>query len=173
MVLPISGNSINLMNVQLEYGGSEPISLNEYYGFGSAPSSGAISLGDFLQTGTQASAISSGLLFELDARNSGSYSDINLKDNIEVISDPLKKIQSIRGVTYTRKDLETNAKFTGVIAQEVEEVLPEVVQTNEDGIKSVAYGNMVGLLIESIKEQQKTINMLKDEVENLNLKLGE
>jgi hypothetical protein len=48
-----------------------------------------------------------------------------------------------------------------VIAQEVEEVLPEVVEDGLDGFKSVAYGNMVGLLIEAIKEQQKQIDALK------------
>jgi len=51
-------------------------------------------------------------------------------------------------------------KHTGVIAQEVEKVLPEVIVENEDGIKSVAYGNMVGLLIEAIKDQQKQIDNL-------------
>lgn len=102
MVLPISGNSINLMNVQLEYGGSEPISLNEYYGFGRAPSSGAISLGDFLQIGTQTSAISSGLLFELDARNSNSYNGSSIwydttgnNRNFTLINGPTSSTSSV------------------------------------------------------------------------------
>jgi len=91
-----------------------------------------------------------------------SSSDISLKDNIEVIKNPIDKIKKIRGVTYTRNDF-NDVKQTGVIAQEVEKVLPEVV--NEDnGIKSVAYGNMVGLLIESIKEQQETIEALTQRI---------
>jgi hypothetical protein len=80
------------------------------------------------------------------------YSDVRLKDNIEVIADPLDKVLKLRGVTFTRKDLDDNKTHMGVIAQEVEEVIPEVVITGEDGIKTVAYGNMVGLLIEAVKE---------------------
>ena len=74
MTLPISPNSISLMNLQLEYGGSTPIGLNEYYGRGNAPSSGPIGLANFLQSAGVANPTSSGLLFELDARNSSSYS---------------------------------------------------------------------------------------------------
>lgn len=73
MALPSSPNPINMVNLQLEYGGSEPISINEYYGRGSAPGSGAISLADFYQPAV-VSPTSSGLLFELDARNIISYS---------------------------------------------------------------------------------------------------
>ena len=54
-----------------------------------------------------------------------------------------------------------------MIAQEVEKVCPEVVSTGEDGIKSVAYGNMVGLLIEAVKEQQVQINKLQEKVDLL------
>jgi len=94
--------------------------------------------------------------------NVTAYSDINLKDNIEVITDALDKVNQIRGVTFTRNDQEDKEKrHTGVIAQEVELILPEVISENSDGIKSVAYGNMVGLLIEAIKEQQSTIESLK------------
>ena len=67
----------------------------------------------------------------------------------------------MRGVTYTRNDLEDReVRHTGVIAQEVEQVLPEAVREGING-KTVAYGNMVGLLIEAIKEQQKQIDELK------------
>jgi putative lipoic acid-binding regulatory protein len=52
-------------------------------------------------------------------------------------------------------------RATGVIAQDVEKVLPEAVHENKDGFKNVAYGNMVGLLIEAIKEQQEQIDALK------------
>ena len=90
------------------------------------------------------------------ADNITAYSDIKLKKNIELIPNALEKVLSIRGVTFERID--TGNKGTGVIAQEVQEVLPEAVMENEEGIKSVAYGNMVGLLIEAIKEQQNHIN---------------
>jgi hypothetical protein len=90
------------------------------------------------------------------------YSDSRLKENVEVIGNPIEKISKIRGVTFTRNDIENKEKrFSGVIAQEVLEVLPEVVAQGENGYYSVAYGNMIGLLIEAIKEQQKEINELK------------
>lgn len=89
-------------------------------------------------------------------------SDIKLKENISVIENAVEKVKQIRGVTYTRNDLGDNTKrHAGVIAQEVELVLPEVVDQNDKGIKNVAYGNMIGLLIEAIKEQQKQIEELK------------
>ena len=93
--------------------------------------------------------------------NVTAYSDITLKDNINNIENALDKVNSIRGVTYDRID-QDNARHTGVIAQEVEQVLPEVVHTDDDGIKSVAYGNMVGLLIEAIKELKNEIEELKN-----------
>jgi hypothetical protein len=100
--------------------------------------------------------------------NVTAYSDIKLKDNIETIPDAVNKVKQVRGVTYTRKDLEDKQKrYSGVIAQEVEAVLPEVVGTNEEGTKHVAYGNMVGLLIEAIKEQQTQIEELTSQINTL------
>jgi hypothetical protein len=90
--------------------------------------------------------------------NITAYSDRRLKTNIELIPNSIDKIKKINGYTFNRTDME--GKHTGVIAQEVEKVLPEVIVENEDGIKSVAYGNMVGLLIEAIKDQQKQIDNL-------------
>ena len=99
------------------------------------------------------------------AGNVTAYSDIRLKENIKVIPDALSKVQQIRGVTFTRNDTEDLEKLhTGVIAQEVEAVLPEAVSEDNDGIKNIAYGNMVGLLIEAIKEQQKQIDDLKQQI---------
>ena len=94
--------------------------------------------------------------------NVTAYSDINLKENIEVIPDALEKVSAIRGVTYDRKDVEVERQ-AGVIAQEVEAVLPEVVNTSEDGIKSVAYGNLVSLLIEAVKELKGRVEILEAE----------
>ncbi|HCX23517.1 MAG TPA: hypothetical protein DHN29_16470, partial [Cytophagales bacterium] len=93
--------------------------------------------------------------------NVTAYSDITLKEDIEVIPNALDKVSAIRGVTYNRKDIEDKPRHAGVIAQEVEKVLPEVVSTNEEGIKSVAYGNLVGLLIESIKELSVRLTALE------------
>jgi hypothetical protein len=69
-------------------------------------------------------------------------------------------------VYYTRKD-NPGLTHAGVIAQEVEEVFPEVVLTDESDVKSVAYGNIVSLLIEGIKAQQLIINRLESTVKAL------
>jgi hypothetical protein len=84
-------------------------------------------------------------------------SDKKLKENIQTIENALEKVLSLRGVEFDRKDSQEHQ--IGVIAQEVEKIIPEVVYGDET--KSVAYGNLVGLLIEAIKEQQKQIEELK------------
>jgi hypothetical protein len=66
-----------------------------------------------------------------------------------------------------------NEHQIGVIAQEIESVIPEVVVENSNGIKSVAYGNITAVLIEAIKEQNVIINKLQTEVNLLKTKLGE
>ena len=73
------------------------------------------------------------------------------------IINALEKVLSLRGVEYDRID--SGDHQIGVIAQEIEKTVPEVVYGDE--IKSVAYGNLVGLLIEAIKEQQKEIEEIK------------
>jgi hypothetical protein len=88
-------------------------------------------------------------------------SDFKLKTNIQTIPNALQKTIQLRGVEYDRVDMSEHQ--IGVIAQEVEKVIPEVVIDN-NGIKSVAYGNLVGLLIEAIKEQQKEIEILKSKL---------
>lgn len=105
------------------------------------------------------------------AGNVTAYSDIRVKENLEIIPDALEKVKKLNGYTFDRTDIETDnegntprKRQAGVVAQEVLEVLPEVVSGNEDnpdGHLSVAYGNMVGLLIEAIKEQQEQIEDLK------------
>ena len=96
------------------------------------------------------------------AGNVTAYSDIRLKTDIQVIENAIEKVKQIRGVTFKRIDEGSDGmRQTGVIAQEVELVLPEAVSQDNEGIKNVAYGNMVGLLIEAIKEQQKQIEELK------------
>lgn len=89
------------------------------------------------------------------------FSDRRLKTDIVPIADAVKKVQSISGVTYTRAD--TGRKGTGVIAQDVQAVLPEAV-VDAGGTLSVAYGNMVGLLIEAIKELKAEIEDLKTQI---------
>jgi hypothetical protein len=90
--------------------------------------------------------------------NITAYSDLRLKTEIETIDSALEKVLDIRGVTFTMND----ERGTGVIAQELEQVLPEAVFDNEDGMKSVAYGNIVGLLIEAIKELSAKVEELEN-----------
>jgi len=84
------------------------------------------------------------------------FSDKKLKENIETLDG--KKVLDMRGVSFTRKD--TGAESSGVIAQEIQKVAPELVHDTE-GTLGVAYGNLVGYLIEAIKDQQKQIDELK------------
>ena len=100
---------------------------------------------------------------DIAAANFNSTSDISLKDNIQTIVDPLDKIIKLNGVTFNWK--ENQKPSIGVIAQELQEVLPELVTQGD--IKSVNYNGLIGVLIEAVKEQQKQIEELKDLVKDL------
>ena len=84
------------------------------------------------------------------------FSDERLKTDIETIDNALDKVLAMRGVYFNRG----GRKGTGVIAQEVADVMPEVVHSNEEYF-SVAYGNLVGVLIQSIHELKQEIDELK------------
>jgi len=92
--------------------------------------------------------------------NVTAYSDIRLKTDIKQIDNGLAKVMQLSGYTYERTDIDM-PRQTGVIAQEVIEVLPEAVSITEEGIYGVSYGNMVGLLIEAIKELKAEVDELK------------
>lgn len=94
-----------------------------------------------------------------------SSSDITLKENIELISDPIEKVKELSGYTFNKKG--EDLRMVGLIAQEVEKVLPEAVHENQEGLKSVAYGNMVALLVECIKKQDERIETLEKTIEKL------
>ena len=106
----------------------------------------------------------------------GSISDERLKENIEVIENPIDKIKDLKGVTFNYK--KDGSKSTGLIAQDLEKVLPEAVYTSKtigDEINdeeaeehlAIRYGNTVGLLVEAIKEQQEQIENLTAKVKEL------
>lgn len=99
----------------------------------------------------------------LTATNLNSTSDQTLKKNIQTIVDPISKVNALRGVNFNW--IEDDRYSMGVIAQEVEKVIPEVI-TETDGVKTVNYSSIIGLLIEAIKEQQKQI----DQLQNVGLK---
>lgn len=92
-------------------------------------------------------------------------SDESLKENIAPIENALGKVVDLRGVEFDYK--ETGDHSIGLIAQEVEKVLPDLVYESEEGIKSVAYQNIVAVLIEAVKEQQIQIELLKYEINSL------
>ncbi len=90
-------------------------------------------------------------------------SDERLKDNIQTL-DPLK-VFDMRGVSYIKNDRDDS----GVVAQEIEQVAPEVVDTSEDeqGLKSVRYSNLTGYLIEGVKYLKKENEELKNEISEI------
>ena len=112
-------------------------------------------------------------LGRIDAKNdvvAYSTSDMRLKENIRPIKNALSKVIGLSGNTFDWKELSkeetvnihgNTGKDVGVIAQEIEAVLPEAVTTRDSGYKAVNYEKIVPLLIEAIKEQQKQIDELK------------
>jgi hypothetical protein len=138
--------------------------------------SGGTGLKSFTQYGvmyaTSTSALATGTALAFNgtnltcAGNITAYSDARLKKNIKIIENALEKVKELNGYTFERTDIDVGRQ-TGVIAQEVMHVLPEAVSFTEDGKYTVSYGNMVGLLIESIKELNSQVTSLKEEIEKL------
>jgi len=91
--------------------------------------------------------------------NVTAYSDIRHKTDIVKLDDCLEKVEKLNGYTYTRKN--DGKRYTGLIAQEVLEVLPEAVTEDEKGEYAVAYGNMAGLFVEAMKEMKSRIDALE------------
>lgn len=91
-----------------------------------------------------------------------SLSDIRFKENITPIQNSIDKVEKLNGVYYNL--LNEEKRSIGLIAQEVEKIIPEVVYTNKDDTKSISYGNMIGLLIESIKELNLRIKKLEEKL---------
>ena len=97
-----------------------------------------------------------------------SSSDQRIKTNIKTNDNALWKVQQVRGVYYTH--IIENVESIGLIAQEVEHIIPEAVTENSNNnIKCIAYGNLVSVLIEAIKEQQEEINFIKNIFKKNNL----
>jgi hypothetical protein len=96
-------------------------------------------------------------------------SDMRLKENVITIDNALERISQIRGVFYNKIDDPDKIRSIGVIAQEIETILPEVVHTDigSNHYKSVAYGNITAVLIEGIKEQAIQISTLQSSYNTL------
>ena len=124
---------------------------------------------DFILKGVDDSSEITALTVDMSAAGAATFnndvtafSDVILKDNIDTIDNALDRVKGMRGGFFDRKD-NKQQRQTGVIAQEVEPFLPEVVRETKDEkkIKSVAYGNMVGVLIEAIKQLDAKIEELQ------------
>jgi hypothetical protein len=133
-----------------------------------------LSPGGNVRIGTAGTAVAAKLQVGGDIRATGEVvayaaSDKNLKDNIQKIQSPLEIISKIGGYTFDwNKNQQTyTGKDYGVIAQEIEEVMPELVITRESGYKAVNYEKIIPLLIESIKEQQNAIVAQQTEIKEL------
>lgn len=105
-------------------------------------------------------------------------SDKRLKTNIQIINNSQEKLNKINGYYYFWKTGKDRSRQLGVLAQEIESVLPEIVSSKNGGYKSVDYSKLTVLLIEVVKSQQKRINVLENynkkvikQIENLNIKL--
>ena len=94
--------------------------------------------------------------------HSSSASDIKLKSNLKKISNPLKKLSSISGYEFdwNEHDERSGQHDIGVVAQEVQQVLPEIVEEKANDTLGVRYDKMIPLLIECIKDQQQQIDYL-------------
>ena len=104
---------------------------------------------------------------EVTAPSFNATSDLRLKENIKPLENSLNKICSLEGVEFKFKNDEN--KMIGFIAQEVEKIVPEVVNTanDEEKYKSIAYGNVTALLVEAIKELRQEVNDLRSQIEIL------
>jgi hypothetical protein len=104
------------------------------------------------------------------------FSDTRFKQALETISEPLNKVQQLTGYTYNMNTTDESTtkvskRYTGLLAQDLEKVLPEAVHKDLDGKMSVAYGNLAGLFVESIKEIIQDRDKLKKELADITLRL--
>lgn len=101
-------------------------------------------------------------------------SDITMKEDVKDITNPIELIKQLHGVKYKYKEPEGKAKNNeeriGLIAQEVEKVIPQAVATMDDGTKAISYNDFIGLLIEAMKEQQAQIESMQQQIDKLTSK---
>ena len=83
-----------------------------------------------------------------------------IRENLKIINNSLKKIEKISGYTYDRKD--TGRRETGLVAQEVLEILPEAINKDNEDYYNISYGNMSGLLVEGIKELNERLTRIEN-----------
>lgn len=104
----------------------------------------------------------------MDGTLTTATSDIRMKDNVTTLKNSLRKVMGLRGISFTWKSQPDMGIKIGFIAQEVEQIFPELVFTNEvDGYKGVNYAEMSAVLVEAIKEQQTVIEKQQEEINSL------
>ena len=130
---------------------------------------------DFIIKGQDSTSEITALTIDMSAAGAATFnndvtafSDERLKEDIQPITGGLEKVMQLQGVTYKRNDVKDAKTQIGVIAQQVEPILPEVVLTAEDemGTKSVDYAKMTAVLIEAVKELKQEITQLKQQINN-------
>jgi len=130
---------------------------------------------DFIIKGQDSTSEITALTIDMSAAGAATFnndvtafSDERLKEDIQPITGGLEKVMQLQGVTYKRKDVTDPKTQIGVIAQQVEPILPEVVLTAEDemGTKSVDYAKMTAVLIEAVKELKQEVTQLKQQINN-------
>jgi hypothetical protein len=155
IVYPTFANASGTTNIGIASTGSTSVVY--------IPSSGNLGIGT--TNATSKLTVSGNLLVTgiITATDFNSASDIRLKENIQKIDNPIDKIIKIDGVRFDWKY--DNKPSMGVIAQNIEEVLPELV--SGDGSKTVNYNGIIGLLIECVKTQQEQIDELNKRLDDL------
>ena len=91
-------------------------------------------------------------------------SDIRYKYNLSNIQNPSQIIKSLHGYTFNRNDTDLNQRFTGLIAQELQKVLPEAIYEKEDGKLRIFYGNLAGLFVEAFKDIYNELDLIKKKI---------
>jgi len=169
--LSVSGNTTlsGTLAVTGAQTNSSTISATNFIGPGTGltGTAGSLSIGGTATTATTANALNASNSYNVvnltasgtigASGNVYAYSDERLKTDIQTIPNALDTVASLRGVAF----IKDNKANIGVIAQEVQKILPQVVMLNDDGYLSVAYGNIVGLLIEAVKELKAEVETLK------------
>jgi hypothetical protein len=153
-----------IVNVFSTDGGNMFEAPNNYvYRTGDTMSGGLNLPSNGLNVGSGQLQVSGGSVFSTGSfqanANVTALSDERVKDDIETIEDALEKVKALRGVRYIRKDI--GGQHIGVISQEVQKILPEVITESDDGMLHVAYGNIIGVLINAIKELAEKVEKLE------------
>ena len=168
--LEVQGSAGQLFSVTNNLTSGSIFSVNDVSGIPSidVDADGTIQLAPFSTTefvgvGTTNPTTKLHVVGEVTATDFNSTSDARLKTNVQVIDDPLEKVLQINGVSFNW--VENNKPSMGVIADNIEEVLPELVSGTNP--KTVNYNGLIGLLIEVVKDQQTQINSLNERLSQL------